>query len=117
MSFKTLDRSRPRTSLLDFSPAAVQAFLREKLSEKGAMEAYLFGSFARGTCNAWSDLDVVVVKATDQPFVERPREFTEIYELGIPVDILVYTPQEFKEIRMSASPFWQDFERQKVRIL
>ncbi|HKK00669.1 MAG TPA: nucleotidyltransferase domain-containing protein [Desulfuromonadales bacterium] len=117
MSLKILDRSRPRTSLLDFTPAEIRSFLQKKLADKGVLEAYLFGSFASGSCNPWSDLDVVAVKPTDQPFVERPREFSELYELGIPIDILVYTPLEFEEIRACASPFWQKFERQKVRIL
>ncbi len=117
MPNKILDRSRPRRSLLDLSPAEVQSFFREKLANRGVSEAYLFGSFTRGTCNPWSDVDIVVVKPTEQPFVERPREFSDLYDLGVPVDILVYTPREFQEIRTSASGFWKEFDRHNVRIL
>lgn len=112
-----LERSRPRTSVLDFEPGRVRAFLKERLQAKGVTEAYLFGSFAEGTSGAWSDLDVVVVQPTKLPFVERPRGFQDLLDLGVPVDVLVYTPEEFARLREERSGFWQEFERTKVRLL
>ena len=117
MSPRILEQSRPRTSIQDYAPATIQAFLLEKLVAKGVVEAYLFGSFVRGTVNPWSDLDLVVIKATERPFVERPLEFDDLFELGIPVDILVYTPGEFGELRTSDSPFWRQFEKHHLRLI
>lgn len=114
---KILERSRPATSILDFDSAGVIAFLTRKLEPKGVLEAYIFGSFATGNCTEWSDIDLVVVTLTDQPFLERPRQFDEIYELGIPIDLLVYTPEEFADLKGSGAPFWKEFDRQNIRII
>ncbi len=63
---------------------------------------YVFGSFAREEEDELSDLDVVVIKRTAQPFLERLREVSRLLpaDLGA-VDILVYTPEEF--VRMLAN--------------
>lgn len=112
-----LERSRPRVSIQDFKPEEIKGFLRARLAGKGVQEAYLFGSFARGSGTAWSDLDVVIVKDTEESFPDRPLEFQGLFELGVPVDILVYTPQEFEDLRESDSPFWRSFRKQKERLL
>ncbi|MEJ2033877.1 MAG: nucleotidyltransferase domain-containing protein, partial [Deltaproteobacteria bacterium] len=104
-----LERSRPRVSIQDFRAVEIKGFLRKRLAGRGVQEAYLFGSFAQGAGTAWSDLDVVIVKETDQPFLERSLEFQDLFDLGIPVDILVYTPQEFESLKAGSSPFWRNF--------
>ncbi len=56
----------------------------------------MFGSYARGGADAWSDVDLVVVMPTDRPFVERPLDLTDVLDaLPTATDILVYTPEEF----------------------
>jgi predicted nucleotidyltransferase len=76
--------------------------LREALARFGCERAILFGSAARGDVHEGSDLDVLVVKQTDLPFVERPRALYALLEPGIVLDAIVYTPQEFA--RLSADP-------------
>lgn len=103
--------------MLDFEPGEVRAFLSERLRAKGVVEAYLFGSFAEGKAGPWSDLDLVVVQRTDAIFVERSRGFQDLLDLGLPVDVLVYTPEEFAKMREERSGFWQEFERTKIRLV
>jgi predicted nucleotidyltransferase len=56
----------------------------------------LFGSRVRGEADEHSDYDLVVIKLTDRPFLERLRDMVPyLVELARPVDILVYTPEEF----------------------
>jgi len=56
----------------------------------------LFGSRVRGEADEHSDYDLVVIKRTDRPFLERLRDMVPyLVELARPVDILVYTPEEF----------------------
>ena len=117
MTPKILDRSRPRISVQDFTLEQILLFLREKLAHRSIDEAWLFGSLATQTTTPWSDLDVVVIKPSEQAFIERPREFFDLFDLGIPIDLLIYTPEEFAELRQSASPFWRQFEKQKIRII
>ena len=59
----------------------------------------LFGSHARGTSRADSDLDFIVVE--DGPFDAQRSRRAEMTRLGnimfdyfIPIDFLVFTPQE-----------------------
>ncbi|MDH5298370.1 MAG: nucleotidyltransferase domain-containing protein, partial [Desulfobulbaceae bacterium] len=77
---KILEKSRPVTSLLDLSLEKVEAFLCEKLRGHRVEEAYLFGSIAAGKAGAWSDIDVIVVQETTLPFVERAREFADLFD-------------------------------------
>ena len=67
---------------------------------------YVFGSWARGEADELSDLDLVVIKRTTTPFLERLREVARLLpaETG-GVDILVYTPDEFETMRRSGNVF------------
>jgi predicted nucleotidyltransferase len=66
------------------------------LARHGATRAFLIGSFARGSADAWSDIDLVVVMPTDRPFVERPFGLSDVLEaVAVAVDLFVYTPEEF----------------------
>lgn len=100
-----LHRSRPKISLLDFTKEQVLDFLRQRLAGHQIEEAFLFGSFATGEATAWSDVDLIVVKESSAPFVERPREFLHLFDLGVAFDILVYTPQEWATLSTSDSGF------------
>ena len=56
----------------------------------------LFGSRVRGDADEYSDYDLVVIKHTDRPFLERLRDMVPyLVKFARPVDILVYTPEEF----------------------
>ena len=66
------------------------------LVRHGATRAFLIGSFARGSADAWSDIDLVVVMQTDRPFVERPFGLGDVLDaVPVAVDMFVYTPEEF----------------------
>ncbi len=55
----------------------------------------LFGSYAYGEPHDSSDLDILVVKPTDLPRYKRSVPiYRALADLLIPMDILVYTPQE-----------------------
>ena len=114
---KILEQSRPKVSLLDFSIAEIIQYLQDKLSRFQINTAYLFGSCVSGSTSAWSDVDIVIVMETDRPFLERPRIFAKHIDLGIPVDILVYTPDEFNTLRNSETGFWKSFREYHRRII
>jgi predicted nucleotidyltransferase len=91
------------------SPAAVDRFLAALaplLREHGAKAAYLFGSHARGDADAHSDIDVIVVAPSRHPLVERFKDYLPaIASAGVGVDLLVYTPEEFDQLRAEERPF------------
>lgn len=70
--------------------------VRPALEASGAERAVVFGSWARGTADGFSDLDLAVVMDTSLPFLERGWLLREVVEaLPVGVDLLVYTPAEF----------------------
>jgi predicted nucleotidyltransferase len=67
---------------------------------------YLFGSWARGEEDDLSDLDLVIIKQTEVPFLDRLREVASLLPAEIGgVDILVYTPDEFAVMQQNGNAF------------
>ena len=58
----------------------------------------LFGSYCTGQMSEWSDLDMVIVKSTQAPFLDRTRQVLALLKPRVGVDVLVYTPQEFEQL-------------------
>ena len=118
MNNRVLETSRPPVSVKDFTLEEIVAFLRKSLSKhKNVVEAFLFGSLAINKGDYWSDIDVVIVADVDAPFIERPMAFFDLFDLGVPMDILVYTPEEFETLRRCQTGFWKSFEEGHIRIL
>jgi len=58
----------------------------------------VFGSVANRTANEDSDLDLILVKESDEGgFMRSVKARMTLDDSCIPVDITVYTPKEFKE--------------------
>ena len=80
--------------------------LKPLLTEHSAHSAWLVGSRARGDAAPESDIDVIIVAPTDRPFVERFRDYLPaVLAAGVGVDLLVYTPDEFEQMRKEERPF------------
>ena len=58
----------------------------------------LFGSVAQGDIHEWSDLDLVVIKRTEQPLLERTEEVLRLVRPKVGLDVLVYTPEELESL-------------------
>src|SRR2546426_9997027 len=56
----------------------------------------LFGSAAQGEIHEWSDLDLVVIKRTDKPLLERIEEVLRLVRPKVGLDVLGYTPEEME---------------------
>ncbi len=66
---------------------------------------FLFGSYATGKPNRESDLDLLIIQESKLPRYKRVFEIRKLL-IGsmIPMDIIVYTPDEFeneKEVKFS----------------
>jgi len=74
--------------------------IRPVFQQRPVRKVILFGSWARGTQNHKSDLDLIVIEHTDKRFFQRYDDFNEIYEKipDIEIDMLIYTPEEFDSI-------------------
>lgn len=58
----------------------------------------LFGSMATNNVGEWSDLDLVIIKDTSLPFLERLVEVALLCRARVGVDYLVYTQLEFEQM-------------------
>jgi predicted nucleotidyltransferase len=79
----------------------LQILVKEYVPEK----IILFGSLANNEVREWSDLDVVIVKDTHTPFLQRLREVALLCRPRVGVDFLVYTPDEFAGMIADRNPF------------
>lgn len=90
--------------LEEFLSAVRAALVRDLAPER----IVLFGSFARGDQNRASDLDLVVIAATSLPFCERIGRALESAagaSRRLPVEVLVYTPEEWRRMHAAGSSF------------
>ena len=82
----------------------VDRAIRQWAAEAGhkrpeALRIGYFGSYARGKSGVGSDLDVlIIVKSSDKAFERRGLDW-DVAELPVPVDVLVYTKDEWESLR------------------
>lgn len=80
-----------------FTLDELAARARRPLRAAGVERAIAFGSYARGTADGYSDLDLLVVLDTELPLPERFRELGPLLDaLPVTVELLVVTPEEFR---------------------
>jgi uncharacterized protein len=77
--------------------AELERILNRLKKDPSVRKVLLFGSLARGDARDHSDIDLIVVKDTQMRFLDRLDEFYD--DARDAMDILVYTPQEFEEMK------------------
>ncbi len=70
----------------------------------GIKEAYIFGSYAKGDMDAFSDIDVLVVG--NHSSVELQRQLAKIQkEVGREINAASFSPKEFQDKKIKSDPF------------
>ena len=81
---------------------AIQEMVRRIVAKAHPERIILFGSAARGGASSRSDIDLLIIKSN----VHRRRLAMDLYEeladMGLPVDLVVVTPQDVE--RYGRSP-------------
>ena len=77
----------------------IQNLVNEIAENYQPEKIYLFGSYANGVPNEDSDIDLFIVKETNERWIDRRVAVRTIigYNIISPMDIIVYTPLELKE--------------------
>jgi len=90
------------------------ASITQQIIEKFKPERIiLFGSATRGEWGSDSDADFLIIKK-DTPLHgdERIRELSRMIDRSIPVDFLVYRPEEFSKRFQMGDPFLKGIIRE-----
>jgi len=84
----------------------IQSITRQIVEKFRPEKIILFGSAAKGEWSSDSDADFLIIKK-DTPLYgsERIRELSRLIERNIPVDFLVYRPEEFDKRLKMGDPF------------
>jgi len=75
--------------------------IKKILPNMNIEKAILFGSSARGEIGICSDIDLVIIMRTNLKFLSRLDKFYRKLNPNVAMDIFVYTPEEFEEIKKS----------------
>ncbi len=90
--------------------AALETELERLVALLAAMpdieKVVLFGSLAAGQLGRASDIDLIVVRRTTKRFLDRIGELIDDLRPQVGVDLLVYTPEEFRTLS-AERPFIQ----------
>ena len=73
--------------------------IQNELERLGAQKVIHFGSSARGEAGLDSDIDLIVVMASEESFLDRIAVLYRILKPRVAVDLLIYTPVEFAEMK------------------
>lgn len=86
----------------------------ELLQKYHPSKIILFGSLVSGKVRGNSDIDLVIVKDTDKPFIDRAIEVALTTRPNLAIDFLVYTPEEFKHMNLQNNYFFNEIAKGKV---
>ncbi len=86
--------------------------LRQTLPVK---EVYLYGSFAKGEIHEGSDIDLIIVGDFKERFFDRIGKVLDLTDL--PIEPLVYTEEEFKQMKNEGNPFIAEIMKDAKRLL
>jgi predicted nucleotidyltransferase len=82
----------------------LQKCLAERLQNR-VEQVFLIGSYARNQAHRESDIDLIVITPTKALWPERATEFADLrLEFGA-MDIIVYTPDEWKRLNSDPTPY------------
>ena len=98
------------------SPEEVRRRIREYAAGAGVARAIVFGSFARGDADVVSDVDVILIEPTSRPFIERGLAHLPLFRMGLGVDLLVYTPEEYERLKADGHPLIERAEREGITV-
>ena len=83
----------------------IQGILEKLVVGYSPQKVILFGSYAYGEPGEDSDIDLLIIKESKKPFLERLKEFSLMLPNNFPrVDVFIYTPTEFEVMRKRENP-------------
>ena len=115
MPVRSLNSSVIKWPDLETVDRAVRDWVAQQISNgRDVLRAGYFGSYARGEWGVGSDLDLILlVMHSELPFWHRSLEWDTL-GLPVPVDLLVYTLEEWHHLLKHESHFSRTIENETV---
>ena len=98
------------------SAESIRRKIVDYLTGTRVRRAILFGSFARGSADSISDVDLVLIEDNPRPFLDRGLDHLPLFRLGVGVDLLVYTPEEYAQLKADGNPLIERVEQEGVTL-
>ncbi len=92
----------------------IKIFASELKKNLSVKEVYLYGSFAKGEIHEGSDIDLLIIGDFSERFFDRIGRILDITDL--PVEPIVYTVEEFEELKKSQNPFIMEILKTGIRL-
>ncbi len=78
-------------------------------------EVYLFGSFAKREIHEGSDIDLLIIGDFKERFFDRIGKVLDLTDL--PIQPLVYTKEEFEEMKKNGNPLILEILKTGIRLV
>ena len=86
--------------------SAIDSITAQLIEKYQPEKIILFGSAARGDATPGSDVDLLIIKRDTPHYgADRIMEVSRLIERDVPVDFLVYRPEEFEKRLKMGDPF------------
>ena len=86
--------------------SAIESITKQLIEKYKPEKIILFGSAAKGDAVPGSDADFLIIKSDTPSFsADRIMEVSSLIERDVPVDFLVYRPEEFEKRISLGDPF------------
>ncbi len=92
----------------------IRVFARKLKKNLPVKDVYLYGSFASGEIHEGSDMDLLIIGDFKERFFDRIGRILDLTDL--PVEPLVYTVEEFEELKKSQNPFITEILKTAIRL-
>lgn len=96
---QSVDLVAQRTAYSQALQDALQRILVQLRQMAEVERVILFGSYAAGRRDLFTDLDLLVVVNSSEDFVTRTARLRRRLRAGVDFDLLVYTPEEFTQMQ------------------
>jgi predicted nucleotidyltransferase len=80
----------------------LQRLLEVVTADVSVKKVILFGSSVDASnVTNWSDVDICIVQETEERFLDRIADWTDKIQPTVGMDLVVYTPAEFEQLKVS----------------
>lgn len=88
-----------RTKHIQALDQTLKAVLHHLCNLPEVVKVILFGSYAQGRRDLFTDLDLIVVMESQEDFITRNAAVYQQLHPKVDLDLLVYTPEEFNDMK------------------